>query len=104
MMSGKRLFARVALLLLGFGLAAPAQALDRARGARLYQMHCAMCHGPQGVAVMPGAPNFRYQERLQKQDFELLDAVRSGRGAMPPFFGRLSEQEILDILFFIRSM
>lgn len=100
----KRNTLRALLAVLALGIAGQAHALDRVRGERLYHAHCAMCHGPQGVAVLPGAPNFRYREQMQKPDFELLETVRTGRGAMPPFFGRLSEQEMLDVLFFIRTM
>jgi len=46
----------LALALCGAGAAA--RAADPAKGQRLYTSHCAMCHGANGRAVMPSAPDF----------------------------------------------
>lgn len=81
-----------------------AAAADIQRGATLYSTHCALCHGSNGVPVMPGAPNFRRIENLMRPDMHLLGAVRNGKGAMPAFFGVLRDREILDVIAYLRTL
>ena len=85
-------------------LAGSAGAADVQRGATLYATHCAVCHGNNGTPVMPGAPNFRRMESLMRPDMQLLAAIRSGKGAMPAYFGVLREREILDVIAFMRTL
>ena len=84
--------------------AAPlAQGADVIRGSQLYRLHCATCHGAAGLSVLPGAPSFARGERLMQPDTALLASVRAGRGAMPAFFGILSDRDILDVIAFLRT-
>jgi len=85
-------------------LSAGAQAANLANGQRLYNMNCAACHGPRGEGVNPDAPKFRMGERLEQPDMVLLQSVRTGKKAMPPFFGILQDQQILDILAYVRTL
>ena len=75
-----------------------ALAADVAKGSQLYMMHCASCHGPSGVPVMPGSPNFTRNEGLMQPDMVLLNAIRMGKNAMPGYFGILKDAEILDVI------
>ena len=80
-------------------------AADIVKGAELFQKHCALCHGPDGRPVMPGAPDFTQQpHRLLKPDLALLASVRNGLGAMPAFQGMLRDREILDIVAHLRTL
>jgi cytochrome c6 len=92
-----------AALALAFA-AAPAGAASIANGSRLYATHCAMCHGPNGSPVMPGAPDFRRVGPLMRPDMQLLSSIKSGKGAMPGFFGLLRDQEILDVVAYLRTL
>ena len=85
-------------------LAGNAGAADVQRGATLYATHCAVCHGANGTPVMPGAPNFRRMEGLMRPDMQLMISIRSGKGAMPAYFGVLREREILDVIAFMRTL
>ena len=82
----------------------PAPAADIIKGGQAYAVHCASCHGPRGVSVMPGAPNFARGERLMQADFGLLAAIRNGRNAMPAYVGILSDREILDVIAYLRTL
>lgn len=84
--------------------AAPAGAANIARGGQLYATHCAMCHGANGNPVMPGAPDFRRMQSLMRPDMQLLTTIRSGKGGMPGFFGILRDQEILDVVAYLRTL
>jgi cytochrome c553 len=79
-------------------LALPAAAQDAAAGKKAADMRCAMCHGPDGLAVAPDAPNLAGAD----PDYLLaqLDAFRTGRREhhqMSLIAAALSEQEMADI-------
>lgn len=94
-----------ALILLGGALyAAQSHAADPRNGAKLYNNHCAGCHGAQGNGVMPGMPNFLRGEGLLKPDAILVQTLERGAGMMPAFRGLLTTQELLDVIAYLRTM
>jgi cytochrome c6 len=96
----KRL-ACAALLALGAGTACGADAM---KGGQIYRLHCAGCHGAAGMSTLPSAPSFARGERLMQPDQMLLGSIRRGRGAMPGFFGVLSDRDTLDVIAYLRTM
>jgi len=90
--------------MLACAFAAPAGAADVFKGRETYVNYCAACHGPAGLAVMPGAPNFARGDRLMQPDTALLMSIRGGRNAMPAFAGVLRDQEILNVIAFLRTL
>jgi cytochrome c6 len=80
------------------------EAADITKGGTLYATHCAACHGAGGVPVMPGAPNFRRMESLMRPDAQLLTSIRTGKGAMPGYFGVLRDRDILDVVAYLRTL
>ncbi len=88
--------------LLAMMVAGPVHAASPKNGAKLYNVHCASCHGMQGRAEMPGVPDFK-RHGLFKPDATLVNLVERGSRAMPAYRGLLSREEILDILAYIRS-
>lgn len=98
---------RIAAVLLGLLLGAAtssAPAADINKGAQVYSMHCASCHGPRGVPIMAGSPNFSRSEGMLLPDNALLMSIQRGRNAMPGFFGILKDAEILDVIAYIRTL
>jgi cytochrome c6 len=93
-----------AAIALALSCGGTASAADITKGARIYSMHCAACHGPTGTAVMPGAPNFARNERLLQPDMMLLGSVRAGKNAMPAYMGILNDREILDVIAYLRTL
>ena len=91
-------------VLLTSAAAESAVAVNMVQGQQTYNMHCAACHGPRGEGTMPEAPKFRMGERLDQPDMALLQSVKSGKKAMPPFFGILQDSQILDVLAFVRTL
>jgi cytochrome c6 len=95
-----RLF--ISLLLIAWtGLS---HAADPNKGAGLYAMHCATCHGVSGISVMPSAPNFAQNEGLMSPDGALLISIQNGKAAMPAYRGVLSAQDILDVIAYLRTL
>lgn len=85
-------------------LSGAALAADVAQGQRLYQIHCAACHGARGESMIPNAPNFSRGERLMQADFALMATIRSGKVSMPAFAGVLRDQQILDVIAYLRTL
>ena len=72
-------------------------------GERTYLMYCASCHGYNGQGNNGlGADFVNDKSRLAKPDAELIDDIRNGEGRMPAWGGILSDQEIRDVLAYIR--
>jgi mono/diheme cytochrome c family protein len=94
--------ALLAVVCVMFG--SPALAADIRNGERIYGMHCANCHGPNGVPAMPGAPDLKRGPILLKPDAQLLKSLQSGRGAMPGYVGILKDREFADVIAYLRTL
>ncbi len=79
-------------------------AADSIKGSKIYNQHCANCHGASGVSNIPGVADFSRGEGLFKSDIELLKLLQEGVGMMPAYRGRLSEQEMLDVIAYMRTL
>lgn len=84
--------------------AASASAIDLARGQRLYNLHCAACHGITGIPVTPDTPNLSMREGMSQPDIAILQSLKMGKKSMPPMFGRLNDQELLDVIQYTRNL
>jgi mono/diheme cytochrome c family protein len=89
--------------------------LDRTmvrQGAQLYATHCAVCHGGPGVAPagigmsMQPAPGPLVDASDKWQERELYWIVRHGikMSGMPAWEYRLSDEEIWQVVAFLREM
>jgi mono/diheme cytochrome c family protein len=94
----------IALGLMLLGAAGAAQAANPRNGAKVYGERCADCHGNRGVPTMPGVPDFSRNERLMQSDLTLVKSISIGKGMMPAFQGVLSEQDILDVIAYLRTL
>ena len=86
---------------------------DPQKGHKIYLEFCADCHGPEGRGdgpraslLAPGPGNFVSAATSVKSDEELLRIITNGvpRTAMQGWKHRLSEQDHIDVLAFIRSL
>jgi cytochrome c6 len=78
-------------------------ASDPNKGAGIYKIQCASCHGVSGTSVMIGAPNFAQGDALMSPDSTLLISIQNGKAAMPAYRGVLSDQDILDVIAYLRT-
>ena len=78
---------------------------DAARGVELFAANCAPCHGSEGQGGAVAKEPLNSAEFLDSQsDDDLRQTISDGAGtAMPGFGGRLTAQEIADIVAFFRS-
>lgn len=85
----------------------PATAPD---GQALYQEHCQKCHGPPGGA--PPAAMLKLMDNLTSvtdpaflataPDDSLISVIETGRGKMKPLSEKLSKDEIIAIVRYLR--
>lgn len=95
---------RMAVVLGALLLSGMACAADPGNGSKIYGTHCSGCHGDGGVSNMPGTPDFSRRERLFQPDMALLASIRDGVRVMPAYKGLLSDQEILDVISYLRTL
>ncbi len=103
-MNSKMIAGAFALGLVAASIPQTALAVDLLRGQRLYNMHCSVCHGLNGVPVIQQAPNFSAKERLTQPDMVLLQSVKMGKTICPPRIGTLKDAEILDTIYYARTL
>ena len=84
-------------------------------GGKLYQTHCAVCHGADGMGDREAANNlspspallaYMVQMPMSVDEYLLWSISEGGERfdtAMPAFKGRLSEKEIWRIITFMRA-
>ncbi len=95
------LIAMVSLLAI---LAVQARAGDMQKGREVYDMHCVTCHGMNGYAIDMTIPSFANGDRMFLMDQEMLQSVRNGKNMMPAFRGLLSDEEIRDVITYLRTL
>jgi len=100
----KRRGAVVVALAAAWAYSTAAGAANVVEGQRIYQMHCIGCHGVGGQSPNPAAPNFARSERLMQPDTALLMSIKAGKMSMPSFNGILRDQQILDVIAYLRTL
>ena len=80
------------------------EAGDPFNGHTIYGKHCLSCHGNDGSGEIVGIPNLRKGEGLHKPDFQLVETLKMGVGAMPAYRGLLDDNELTDVITYIRTL
>ena len=75
----------------------------------MYKTKCAMCHGADGKGETPMGKKLNIRDlgspEVQKQtDAELTTIISKGKGKMPPFAGKLTAEQIGQVLAHIREL
>lgn len=80
------------------------QAFDFENGRRLFEEHCARCHGVDGRPMLPQTPDFQTGDTLNKSDPELIEGVRRGVGVMPGFENTIGTRDMIDVMVYLRTL
>jgi mono/diheme cytochrome c family protein len=90
---------------------APAAEREKVDAKALFAQACARCHAEDGSGGLPMAANGPRPADLtaaswqaERTDAEVTAAIRSGRGAMPPFEGVLTTDQINALGAYVRSL
>lgn len=73
------------------------------KGQIIYATYCQGCHGSDGKGALSGAPNFTRGLSLMKPDSSLFKTVINGQNAMPGFQGVLKNEDIYNVISYIRN-
>ena len=82
-------------------------------GQAIYEQHCLRCHGskldgkgPESQDLIVRPTNLQSRASRAKTDWELLVTIANGALFTPmhSFRGKLSDEQMLDVLSYIRSM
>ena len=78
-------------------------------GGDTFKAKCAACHGATGAGDTTMGKNLKLRDLgsadVQKQsDDELTATITKGKGKMPAYDGKLTKDQISDVVKFIRSL
>lgn len=78
---------------------------DPAKGATLFTQNCAACHGENAAGGAVGPTLVSAELKAQSDDF-FREVILKGRPGttMPAWEGRLSAQDIEDVIAYLRSL
>lgn len=74
---------------------------NAANGSTLFNSNCARCHGATGAGT-PTGPDLRPIVR-SRTDSQIAETVLFGVGDMPNFDGTLKNQQIADLIAYLRA-
>src|SRR6516164_7412371 len=77
--------------------------------AALYKSKCQACHGPDGkgdtaAGKKVGVKDFHSPEVAKLSDDELFDITKKGKGKMPAYDKKLTDDQIKDLIKYIQSL
>lgn len=81
-----------------------AHAFDVLAGQTVYETHCANCHGFDGVPMTPDTPDFSLGQGLDKPDRLLFEAISTGMTLMPGYDGIINNEDILNVIAYVRTL
>ena len=78
-------------------------------GAATFKSKCAMCHGPDGSGKTAMGEKLNIRDlrsaEVQKQtDAELSQIVTKGKNKMPPYDGKLTKEQIDQLVAYVRDL
>src|ERR1035437_9445704 len=100
---------KIALVGLAMGLAFPMIAPAESTGACTFKAKCAMCHGSDGSASTGmgksmGLKPLGSPEVQKVSDADMTALVTNGKGKMPAFKGKLSDDEISAVVKYVHTL
>ena len=77
--------------------------------ATVYKTNCAPCHGAAGDANTAAGkafkvPAFTSEAVVKQSDADLLAVEKNGKGKMPAWHDKLSEEQLKDLISFIHTL
>lgn len=78
-------------------------------GADIYKSKCQSCHAADGSGNTPAGKSmkarpFNSPEVLKMSDDDLIQVTKNGRGKMPAYAGKLTDDQIKAVVAHIRTL
>ena len=101
-------FSKLALLAAVFAFLSTS-ALIAQSAPDLYKAKCAACHGADGKGATAmgktmGLKDLGSADVQGMSDADLTNAIANGKGKMPAYKGKLTDEQITDMVKYIRSL
>jgi mono/diheme cytochrome c family protein len=87
-----------------------AEADPMAEAKQLYVSACAKCHGSDGRGGVPAAEGLPAPSNFtdpafqaSRRDDQLRQAIRQGKGPMPPFGALFDDAQLANLVLYVRS-
>ncbi|MGA9641575.1 MAG: cytochrome c [Terriglobales bacterium] len=79
-----------------------------AKGKKLYNIDCAMCHGEAGDGKndmdMKNVPNLTTAEQQSASDGQWFYSIKNGKGDMPPEGARAKDDDVWNVVNYLRTL
>jgi mono/diheme cytochrome c family protein len=100
---------RISLIVAAVALAFSTLSAVADSGADLFKAKCAACHGATGAGDTAMGKSLKLRDLgsadVQKQsDDELAGTITNGKGKMPKYEGKLTKEQIGELVKFIRTL
>ena len=100
---------KIATLLCSILVVGEPSEIRRGNGEASFHERCAGCHGPDGRAQTEmgkkaGAADLTSDVVQKQDDLHIVTVVKEGKGNMPAFGGKLSDEEIHALITYVRQL
>ena len=90
-------------------LAISSTSFAQSPGADIYKSKCQSCHAADGSGNTPAGKSmkarpFNSPEVMKMSDDDLIQVTRDGRGKMPAYAGKLTDDQIKAVIAHIRTL
>lgn len=92
------------VVLVGLALTLVIPAIAQDQPADVYKAKCAMCHGADGSKSMMGSKPLSGADVQGMSDADLNAAITNGKGKMPAYKGKLTDDQIKGLVGYIRTL
>lgn len=84
-------------------------ALAQGTGADTYKSKCQMCHAADGSGNTPAGKStkvnpFNSPDVVKMSDDDLIGVTKKGKGKMPAYAGKLTDDQIKDVIGYVRTL
>lgn len=103
-----KLFSTLLIVVLASCVAVAEGQEKSSAGAGTFKSKCILCHGADGAGKTPlgkqlQAANLGSKDVQKRPDAELQKIVHDGQANMPPFADQLSDEEISQVIRYVRQ-
>jgi cytochrome c6 len=97
------------VLMAGLALLGSVPVRAGADGATVFKTKCAVCHGADGsgnttMGKQMKIADLRSPEVQKQTDAQLIEATTNGKGKMPAYKGKLTDEQIKQVVAHIREL
>jgi mono/diheme cytochrome c family protein len=97
-----------AIIMLGLVLGSARQSAAQDATQTLYKMKCQICHGPDATGSVAGkklaVKDFTSLEVQKQTDAELMEVAKKGKNKMPAYGGKLPDNQLTDLITYMRGL